>query len=73
MSSHALGRGRGFSLCSASLLLLFFSFLFLTLNLSDLRRKSLPFSPGLFGIPQMERRASPPLVLHPPRSTLNPL
>lgn len=51
----------------------FFSFLFLTLNLSDLRRKSLPFSPGLFGIPQMERRASPPLVLHPPRSTLNPL
>lgn len=28
MSSHALGRGRGFSLCSASLLLLFFLFFF---------------------------------------------
>lgn len=47
-----------------------FQFLFclyslLTHYISDLRRKSLTFSPSLFGIPQMEHRATT-LILHPP-------
>lgn len=38
---------------------------FLIPDLSDLRRKSLPFSPSLFGIPEMEQWATT-LILHPP-------